>query len=157
MVFCSPASLLWMSLSSIQLYDLNSAPSRIRLCSQILFVNTIYDINTGHTRRDKSHLPPLALTGKTESQQTKFFNTTSYCGPSQLLPIYNKSKGRFLYNPQQRHPLKQKTRFSLMLSDLFLEMMHPVMSKQTPTPRCRGSISFRYAMIQAGATCDGCL
>lgn len=141
-----------------QPFGLNSASNRIRLCSQPPFVNTVPDINTGHTPRDKSHLSPWYRPRRSNIQSTaKFFNTTLYCGPSQLLPIYNKSKGRFLYNSQQRHPPKQKTRFSLMLSDLFLEMMHPVMSKQTPTPRCRGLISFRYAMIQAGATCDGCL
>jgi hypothetical protein len=45
---------------------------------------------------------------KTKTQQTNLFNTTSYCGPSQLLPIYNNSKGRFLYIPQRRQPAKTK-------------------------------------------------
>ena len=83
---------------------------------------------------------------------TKFLNTTSYCGPGQLLPIYNNSKGRFLYIPLMS---PAKNQFSLMLSDLFLEMMHPVMSKQRQRPYA--VIRFtRYAMIQAGATCGNC-
>lgn len=73
---------------------------------------------------------------------TKFLNTTSYCGPGQLLPIYNNSKGRFLYIPLMS-PAKKPVLTNALRSVSGDDASRNVQT--TPTPICRDSThSLRY-------------
>lgn len=140
-----------MPLSAIQFLGLNFAPSRIRLYSQIPFVNTIHYTNTLVTQAEIVTFISMASILKTKIQQQICSIPLHIVGRASFCLYTIIQKAVFYISPSGVNPPKQKNQFSLMLSDLFLEMMHPVMSKQTPTPRCRDSVSFRCAMIQAGA------